>query len=67
MTETTYFLGGKMLVAKNYEFPEDLFFVMGDNRNNSSDSRDWGFLPESYIDGKAMLVYWPPNRMKFIE
>ena len=38
--------------------PVDQFFVMGDNRDNSQDSRYWGFLPRSYIKGKALMIYW---------
>ena len=38
--------------------PDDKYFVMGDNRDNSQDSRYWGFLPRDYIKGKALLVYW---------
>src|SRR5579872_1232065 len=38
--------------------PDDQYFVMGDNRDNSQDSRYWGFLPRSYIKGKALLIYW---------
>ena len=38
--------------------PAGHYFMMGDNRDNSRDSRYWGFLPERYIKGKALLVYW---------
>ncbi|MFL5850022.1 MAG: signal peptidase I [Solirubrobacteraceae bacterium] len=38
--------------------PETQYFVMGDNRDNSQDSRYWGFLPRSYIKGRALMIYW---------
>ncbi len=38
--------------------PADHYFVMGDNRDNSQDSRYWGFLPRNYVKGKALMVYW---------
>ena len=38
--------------------PKDQYFVMGDNRDNSQDSRYWGFLPRHYVKGKALLIYW---------
>ena len=40
------------------QVPADMYFVMGDNRDNSQDSRYWGFLPRSYVKGKALLIYW---------
>jgi len=38
--------------------PEGHYFVMGDNRDNSQDSRFWGYVPRSAIVGRAMFVYW---------
>jgi signal peptidase I len=41
--------------------PEGKYFVLGDNRNNSSDSHNWSFLPREDIVGKAWLIYWTPK------
>ena len=38
--------------------PEGQLFVLGDNRDNSRDSRFWGFLPKDQVKGRALLVYW---------
>jgi signal peptidase I len=43
------------------EVPGDSLIVLGDNRNNSSDSHNWGPVPLDYVIGKATFVYWPPT------
>lgn len=44
--------------------PADSFFVLGDNRPNSSDSRYWGFVPRKNVVGKAWVVFWPLNKIR---
>lgn len=46
--------------------PEGSYFVMGDNRDESFDSRFWGPLPGRYLKGKAWVVYWPFKRVKIV-
>jgi len=43
--------------------PPDEYFVLGDHRVSSNDSRAWGFVPRSYIYGKAVFVFWPPEHV----
>ncbi len=52
---------GQIMTLENNEF-----FVMGDNRLRSSDSRSWGVIKRSDIVGRAWLIYWPINRIRFI-
>ena len=42
--------------------PQESLFVLGDNRNNSSDSHSWGMVPFNYVVGKAVFIYWPLNQ-----
>ncbi|MFL6450277.1 MAG: signal peptidase I [Bryobacteraceae bacterium] len=43
--------------------PPDEYFVLGDHRVSSNDSRAWGFVPRNYIYGKAVFVFWPPEKI----
>ncbi len=47
----------------SWQVPNDSIFVLGDNRMHSSDSQEWGFVPMGNVVGKAMLVYWPLERI----
>lgn len=47
--------------------PPDSYFVMGDNRAGSSDSREWGFVPLKSVIGESFFVYWPLNTMQIVK
>ncbi|HET9588708.1 MAG TPA: signal peptidase I [Anaerolineales bacterium] len=50
-----------------WEVPEGQLFVLGDNRNESKDSHEWGLLPMQNVVGRAILIYWPPTQWQLID
>ncbi|MFA5087810.1 MAG: signal peptidase I [Candidatus Omnitrophota bacterium] len=54
-------------ISQKIEVPEGYFYVLGDNSASSHDSRFWGFVPEKNVIGKAELIYWPLNRIRFVK
>lgn len=49
------------------DIPSDRYFVLGDNRNFSSDSRKWGFLPKELLTGRAFIRLWPPEKIGILK
>lgn len=75
--EGTVYLNGQAVeepyvkTAPRYDVPEQTvppgqYFVLGDNRNSSSDSHVWGMVPRENIIGQALLCYWPPQQWGFL-
>jgi signal peptidase I len=54
---------GDCNMPKTITIPPDHYFMMGDNRGASDDSRFWGPVPRSWIIGEAFATYWPPDRI----
>ena len=50
-------------LPREITIPEDHYFMMGDNRGASADSREWGPVPKKWMIGKAFMTYWPPKRI----
>lgn len=79
LRDNTLYINGEA-VSENYlprgvqyedygplEIPQGYYFMLGDNRNNSEDSRYWGTLPEDLITGKSVAIYWPIERLSLIK
>ena len=63
-------LGGHVILngrrqPDSYIRPDDQYFMMGDNRGQSADSREWGPVKKDWIIGQAFFTYWPPKRIGF--
>jgi signal peptidase I len=61
------YIAAEPAYSGTWQVPEGKLFVLGDNRNDSSDSHSWGLLPEENVIGKAVLIYWPPPLWNVIQ
>ncbi|MCZ2128409.1 MAG: signal peptidase I [Anaerolineales bacterium] len=62
-----YYIAQPPAYSGDWVVPNGSLFVLGDNRNNSRDSKDWGLLPQKDVIGKAVLIYWPPRYWKALQ
>ena len=63
MSEYDYHVCKENMYCGPFIIPEDNYFMMGDNRGNSQDSRFWGTLPKDRFIGRAVFTFWPLNRL----
>jgi signal peptidase I len=58
-------LGDSQYHRRTWRVPADEYFMLGDNRDQSCDSRTWGFVPRSSLIGPVIFTYWPPGRLSY--
>ncbi len=63
---TEPYIAAEPQYSGSWTVPPDEIFVLGDNRNQSSDSHSWGFVPYENLVGKALVVYWPIDQFKLL-
>ncbi len=61
------YIAAQPVYQGSWTVAEDSLFVLGDNRNNSSDSHNWGLVPINSVVGKALFIYWPPTDWGLVE
>ncbi len=61
------YIAAEPMYDGTWTVPADSLFVLGDNRNQSSDSHSWGFVPLNLVVGKALFIYWPLEEFQLIQ
>ena len=66
LTQATHYYNQGQLADEQsaMRVPPDAYFVLGDNSASSHDSRFWGFVPKRFLIGRAICIFWPPQRMR---